>query len=354
MVSTNQTRSVRLLLIGLLAVAAGFAIGSLSRGGAGGMSAPDFPEAMTAEEMHSAMAEVLLEPDTLQRALSLDALLERLDAENADGAAAAIDPILIGAENCDVEAYFLNRAAFDPEGAFQHAMEWRSVHKRGLGIHATVFTWALNGGALEARSFVETIEAKRTLNAGMTGLLQGWARSEDIDGVTHFLMDMPDDPNRTRNDVYITYVTGALLAHGGPDRMIEWFEGIPDDAPNDFKHAAFRNGLLQLASEHPERAVDFLDSNAGRDYSRNSLWVIAVAWQKLDPEAAFDWLLTRPEGGDRSAAFTRAMQRWYGRDKRSAARWVVQAPLDDQPELRKLLYSITRQFRRLHQLESDA
>jgi hypothetical protein len=233
-------------------------------------------------------------------------------------------------------------------------MEWRSIHKRGLGVYATTYAWALEGGALEARSFVESIIPDETRNAGMTGLLQGWARSGDVDGITHFLMNLPDDRKQTRNDVLTTYLTGALLAHGGPDRLIEWFDGVPDDAPNAFKRAAFRSTILQLASEDPEPAIALYEAHADDEYASDSMWLISVAWQKLDPEAAFAWLLDQPEGGDRTMAVTRAMQRWFSRDKRGAARWVIQTDLGDEPELRKRLFSITRQVRRLREIEAGA
>jgi hypothetical protein len=190
-------------------------------------------------------------------------------------------------------------------------------------------------------------------NALYTGLLQGWVRS-DVDGVTQFLMTLPDDPNGTRNRVYLGYVTTSLLGFGGPDRLISWLDGIPDDAPNDFKSAAYQNMLLQFAYEDPERAARFHTERASHDYAGNALWMVAVAWQRQDPQAAFDWLLAQPEGLDRRMAMSRAMQRWYSRDARSAARWVVRADLGDDPDLRKLLYGITRQGGRLRQTESGA
>lgn len=355
MVTANHTSSpLRLLGVGLVAVAVGFAIASLLRGDAVGPTRPSHPESMDAEQMQTAMSEALLIDDTLERALAIDTLLERLDADNADGAAAAIDPIVVGLSDCDVQPYFYARAKFDPQGAFQHAMEWRSVHKRGLGVYATTFAWALDGGALEARSFVESIVSDETRNAGMTGLLQGWARSGDVDGITQFLMNLPDDPKQTRNDVLTTYLTGALLAHGGPDRLIEWFDGVPDDAPNAFKRAAFRSTLLQLASEDPERAIALYQAHADGEYADDSMWLISVAWQKLDPEATFTWLLDQPASGDRTSAATRAMQRWFSRDRRSAARWVLETDLADEPELRKRLFAITRQVRQLRELEAGA
>jgi hypothetical protein len=233
-------------------------------------------------------------------------------------------------------------------------MEWRSIHKRGLGVYATTYAWALDGGALEARSYVESIVSEETRNAGMTGLLQGWARSGDIEGITHYLMNLPDDPKQTRNDVLTTYLTSALLAHGGPDRLIEWLDGVPDDAPNAFKRAAFRSTLLQLASEDPAPAIAIYEAHANEEYASDSMWLISVAWQKLDPEAAFGWLLDQPASSDRASAVTRAMQRWYSRDKRSAVRWVLQTDLGEEPELRKRLFAITRQVQRLRQLEEGA
>ncbi len=354
MVTENPSSPVRLLLIGIVAVATGFAIGSFARGGPDGPARPSYPESMSAEQMQTAMSQALVIPDTLERALAIDALVQRLDENNADGAAAAIDPIVIGLDDCDVKPYFQKRARFDPIGAFQHAMEWSSIHKRGLGVNATALVWALDGGALEARSFVESIEAEETRNAGMNGLLQGWARSNDVKGITQFLANMPDDPKQTRNDVLLAYLTVPLLAYGGPDRLIEWLEGIPEDAPNGFKRAAYRNALLQLASTDPNRAVALYQEHSERDYAANSMWLITIAWQKLNPEETFAWILDQPESNARTNAATRAMQRWFSRDRRSAAVWVRQTELGQDPELRKRLYAITRQVKRLHELEARA
>ena len=336
----------RLLLVGLVAIAAGVALGALARqsgiGAGSGKStvASSLPDTLDAEAMRAALAETLLEPDTLRRAVALEALLERLDAGNALGAERAIDPIVVGVADCDVEAYVQARTRFDPRGAFQHALRWPSVHKRGLGVLAATFGWALHGGALEARAAVESLRAVEIRKSGLFGLLQGWASSDDVEGATRYLTQMPNDEKGTRDKVLLTFVTSPLLAYGGPDRLLAWFEEVPDDAPNDFKRAAFRNALLQLASEDPERAVAFYEANAGRDWRGRSLWLIAVGWQKRDPEAALGWLLARDPEEGRREAMVRAMQRWHSRDRAAAARWVAEAKLDDDPKLRRALRGI--------------
>ena len=340
--TSGGAQPLRTLGLGAAAVALGFALGMFARdlaADARGSAGSDV--ALDAEAMRVAMADALREPRTLERARALDALLLRMGEGNVAGVEAAFDAIIVGVRDCDVEAYLHARSVFDPRGAFDHALRWPSLHKRGLGAKAVAYSWSLRGGALEVQRITESLTAESVREASVVGMVTGWARSEDTAGVTTFLMRLPDAT--MRNNVLLSFLTGALLSRRGSDALFEWFEGIPEDAPNGFKGAAFQNALLQAGFVDPLGARALWELHLAEPWADDSLWRLAVGWQRLEPEVALDWLVELGPRYGRNEALKRALQRWASRDGPAAQRWLARTDLSGEPGLQRALRRVARQ-----------
>ena len=307
-----QNPARRLARVGLpaLALALAFALGRLgSRGG----------DATDPRDVAS-FRQALAEEDELVRLRRMSAFLEHLSPGNLAEARAALVEKQTGVGPDEVRLFMLAWARFDAPGAFDWAQAqpaaWRPILTR-----EAIQAWGSRDpqGALAA---LEGIEDAGTRDRLRSSLVSAWARSPDKAGVLAYVSALP--PERGR-DSYLAQLV-AETAKGGPEAVIAWAEAIPDDAPGDFKRAAFRLAAGAVAHADTARAAGWYEAHRDDPYSAGSLEVIARRWVADDPPALFDWLESLTERGPRDAERRRALalgiRLWIEADRNAASAWL--------------------------------
>jgi hypothetical protein len=325
-----------IVLAGLLA---GFVAGS-----AASRPRPAVDTELDAEAMRSEVAEALRVPDTLARAVALERAMARLAPGNVDGAAQAFREVIVSTRHCDMRALMQTWASFEPAASFEYALDLTADAKRRQALMEVSHQWALGGGALEAREYVQSVPGDRTRRDALTGLVRGWVRSGDVDGVTRYVARRPAGHSRLLLTTDIVY---AILRREGPEALMRWADGVPGDAPNDFKLEAFRGALMALAADRPDLASTWWESQSEGAWAQDSLWGLAMLWIPQDPDVAMGWLRSLPATETRNEGVRQALRRWFDTERQDALRWMVQNDLP--PELRPLLPRGFRQaLRRQH------
>jgi hypothetical protein len=329
-----------LLGIALAGLLAGFLAGS-----AASRPRPAEVDAPGAESMRSEVAAALRVPGTLSRAVALERQMSRLGPENVSGAARAFEEVIVSTRPCDLRALVHTWASFEPAESFEYALGLTADAKRRHALMEAAHQWALRGRALEAREYVQSVPGDRTRRDALTGLVRGWVRSGDIDGVTRYLARRQEGSSRILLTTDVVYTT---LRREGPEALMRWADAIPRDAPNGFKHEAFRSALLAVASQRPDLAVAWWESQAEHPYAQESLWVLAVQWIPDDPDAAMAWLRSLPASPVRDEAIRQALRRWFDTEGEAALRWMVRNDLPSQlqPQLPFRAQKMLQQARR--------
>jgi hypothetical protein len=324
-----------LLGIALAGLVAGFLAGSAaSRPRPAPVAAPG------AEAMRSEVAAALRVPGTLSRAQALARQMARLGPENVSGAARAFEEVIVSTRPCDLRALMHTWASFAPAESFEYGLGLTADAKRRHALMESAHQWALRGGALEAREYVQSVPGDRTRRDALSGLVRGWVRSGDVDGVTRYLARRREGSSRV---LLTTDVVYTVLRREGPEALVRWADAIPSDAPNGFKREAFRGALLALAALRPDLAVSWWETQAETPWAQESLWVLALQWIPEDPDGAMAWLRSLPSSRVRDEAIRQALRRWYDTEREAALGWMVRNELPPQlrpqlpPRARKVL-----------------
>jgi hypothetical protein len=265
--------------------------------------------------------------DTLERTRAVSDLLSGLSAGNVDGAKTALNEKLLTSRDCDLRAIVSAWATFDPGPAFENALAWTATHKRGIGLAEASHAWALNGGALEARSHAASARGRNSQDAAMTGLLLGWAQSGDIEGATQHLTGHSPGSGRIK---LIGAITSTIARSQGIEALLAWSDAIPPDAGLTFQAEAFRGALTVATMRRPDLAVPWWEEHQDEPYAAESFWVIPSLWIPQDPDAAIAWAQNLPSTDERLSAIQSGIRRWYEFDKATAARWLAAHPLPDR------------------------
>jgi hypothetical protein len=329
-------------LLGIAAV--GLLVGFLA-GSAASRPRPSEVDAPTAEAVRTEVAAALRVPGTLPRAVALERQMARLGAGNVSDAAREFREVIVSTRPCDLRALMHTWASFEPAAAFEFGLDLTADAKRRHALMEAAHQWALHGGALEAREYVHSVPGDRTRRDALTGLIRGWVRSGDVDGVTRYLARRQEGSSRVLLTTDIVYTT---LRQEGPEALMRWADAIPADAPNGFKLEAFRGALLAVTSQRPDLAVTWWESQAEQPFAQESLWVLALHWIPDDPDAAMAWLRSLPASPVRDEAIRQALRRWFDTEGETALRWMVQSdlPRQLQPQLPLRAQQVLRRAQR--------
>jgi len=289
--------------------------------------------AVAAAEMEAAVAEALATPALGDRLVRLAALTDRMDASNAAGAGAALARAVSSADNNDLRLVLATWAGLDPRAAFDSVLAWPLESKRIVGAGIVAYEWSRTGGALETREYIKGIPQLPVRSAGLRGLVQGWAQSSDLDGLTAFVAN---ESRAGHRDQLAEILVNSLLATGGVEAVERWADAVAPDEQNDFKRTAYKKALRQVANRDPVAGARWYAAQKDEPWAVRSLPVIAGEWAEKDPAEALEWLLGQPEGRERQVALQRWITRFATNDPEAAMAWMEQAeatgPLAEMPE----------------------
>jgi hypothetical protein len=274
-------------------------------------------------------ADALTELDPLRRAHRIAASLQDFGPDDVDAALAGLEAHSVGVTPEEVRLLMLAWARFDGSGAFAWARAYPKGWRRVLTSEA-MFAWGYHDGAaalqaLEATGDEDLVSQLRPV------VMDGWLRGGDLAATTAYVAAV-DDPKRRRRLNFA--LAGEVLKRGVPELMA-WAEGVPEDAPNQFKQGAFYHASAMIARESPRTAADWFERHARDWYSEGSLPGIARKWAEFhDAPTLFEWLLElelEPAPGreaERDEAITAGFRVWARRAPQEAETW-LRASLPD-------------------------
>ena len=296
------------LSLWILALAAAFALGRFGPGVTASAPSPA-----------SSFQEVLDEDEPLARAFGITIFLRRLSAENVGEVAEIIeaeknwlsDPVLL--------QFMTAWTRFDELGAVDWAFN-RTGHFKGRVSAAVIEALAFRNPS-SALSAIDALNDPTALDRLHDHLVSGWARSDLKDDLTRYIMQIPTRLDRQR----ATQILAIEILKGGAEALIEWAEGVPDDANQNFKQTVVRRVASEVAGLDAERAVEWIDGHRDRPYAWVAWEAIAKRWVLSDPAAAMNWLLTLPAGEEFRKRIGSKFSIWLEEDPDAALAWLRSA-----------------------------
>jgi len=150
--------------------------------------------------------------------------------------------------------------------------------------------WGFSDGraALAEWERIEDEELQKRLREP---LVNGWATSRDLAGVTEYAATIEEPRRRNK----LVRRLAAETSRDGPDAVIAWAESVPMDAPNDLKQEVLIHALGAVARVDPERAAPWYMRHINQPYSELALRKLASRWARYhDPAALVAWIETLP------------------------------------------------------------
>jgi len=203
-------------------------------------------------------------------------------------------------------------------------MTWPLESKRAVGAAVVAYEWSRQGRSFEARDYIQAIDQTSVRDAAIRGLVQGWAQSDDLPGLTALVLQ---EKQAITRDQLTEILVNSLLASGGVEAVMKWADSVPEDADGRYKRTAYRKALRQVSNRDPEAAARWSAAQGDAPHARRSIPVIAGEWAEHDPSAALAWLLAQPEGREREVGLQRWISRWTSKDYRAAIEWMNGADL---------------------------
>lgn len=292
--------------LGLLALAAGFALGRATA------PSPE-PEFASLDSLRQALAD----PNWLTRSHRLSGFLQHLSPENLPEALEVLESHLPWLVTDEIRMLMLAWTRFDAPGAFERARSW-PLQYRQKGIGAALYAWAYRDpeGALRALESVDGEEREFLRKR----LVAGWIHGERQDSVHEYIAALPEGAERF-------HTIGALaweISKRGPEAVMRWAEAVPDVLPR-YKAGVFLKASGTLASLDAPLAARWLVGHLGRPYAEGAVPVVATGWIASDPPAAMGWLTSLPPGERRDASVSNAFVAWHDRTPGDAEAWLRSA-----------------------------
>lgn len=158
----------------------------------------------------------------------------------------------------------------------------------------------------------------------------------DADRAYVIATQMPEGKERTQ---MLTEIASAK-AKNDPQSTANWVMSFPDEK---LRNSAMRQVVDSWAEIDPLAAAQFLQSGNGTNVSDDTYKQLASRWARQDPQAAADWALTLPEGKQEDA-ISGVTRSWLDQDMYAASEWVSTLPAGDarQKAVGSLVYKVSR------------
>jgi hypothetical protein len=310
---------ITILGIGLIA----FFVGRATSPGTGSNA---FDASVPGGSLEERIVEILISSPNLARTRAYTDLLVKLDAEGLRDLASTVKnlpyPPMKGTEQ---GMLFSRWAELDPNAAFLEALAWEADGMGRNAAMAVLWTW----GEADPHAGVFALESLRLGNDSKlrdvlaSSLAEGWARSDDLEGVSKFMATLPEtwSGEKVARDLI-----ERLRRQNGDEMVLEWATGLSgkDTGERRLKHVVYRKIALVMGAEDPAHIAAWLEPEIEGRHAQGAASILARTWAKIDEQAALAWARSLPEGTGRKWSVELAFQQWYDRDAEAAAAWVLE------------------------------
>jgi hypothetical protein len=250
----------------------------------------------------------------LQRSLGLSGFLLGLNPSNIDATLERVEGQAYWFDQRDYELLFDAWVRFDSPAAVDWALARPALLKHQAGF-ALIRVLGFHNPAA-ARSLLEAVEPGRR-DAMFYAMVDGWARSGHVEGLTSYLSKLRDGENRQR----ATAALARMILSDGVNALVGWVDQVPTEA--GFKRLAFAKSADAIARIDPRRAAEWVDEHLGNPYASTAPSVVSRRWFERDPAATMDWLIRLPEASGRNPGAEGAFRKWIKSSPKQARAWVM-------------------------------
>lgn len=271
----------------------------------------------SAEEMESALRAAFELSDPEIRASEMRRLIGEIDEVTLPGAHAVFRDQSATSEALGVSEFFARWSQIDLEGMVDELRSWPDDGAAAQGMGWATYRLALRGGTRAAVGYFDSLPERFRLFTGYR-LVEGALNGGDEEEFVRWLAELDDDAERSR---LIQSAVFKLLRERGTDGTLEFFDGVPDDAPRHFKRQIHLVLLERLARVDSSRAIALLTAHADEPWAEGGRRTLALAWTDVDPRSALSWVESWPPDAERERSIEAVVDRWAMRDEPSAIAW---------------------------------
>jgi hypothetical protein len=268
--------------------------------------------------------------DTLDRTETVARLIRRLTPETLPGAIRAFydDPKDIF--NHDFRMLMWYWGQQDPRGMLKEVSSWPEMRAQRMAAGEAIY-WIVKQEGLAPAKFIFDGLPNHQRDPALAHLVLGAIES----GEESNLLDVIDAYDwRDERDFAAGIVVGRILLSAGPEKLIEWVEGIPEGpgSTNDLKAVAFRAAQDELMRHDEfETLENWLERVEGEKWTRGGGWrTIGVHLARRDPIRAIEWARALSEERGRDEVLSETVRAFASADRMGALNWMrTQTPSYD-------------------------
>jgi len=280
----------------------------------------DTPEHFSQQAMFEEVSSALADRDLLSRFDRLVPLLVATDILNLAGVVDAYDRVIESTGDAELRLLMHTWSRIDPVGALDHLQHW-PPSRRASAASTVLVEWARRlprAAAVEASRRGERFEAQTA-----SAIVQGWALSGES-GVEDWIATRAAGPERTR---MVSVVIAERINSGREEDVRSWAESIPTRSSSGLKRDVFRRAANQLGEIDSVQTAAWLEPHLGKAYTVGAQRELLRKWVQRDPEAAWNWISSRPDDEERYSAIEAATVTWLRHERDAALAWLESAPI---------------------------
>ncbi len=259
------------------------------------------------------VAEILAGDDLLLRQAQLATLLATLGPDDVDAVRAGFDAAPLDRGDPELQLLATWWASIDPQAAYGWTTaDWRA---NDANVRAALFrSWA-HTDPQRAWGTAQTIPFRGHREVSSDAAIVGWDESGQPELIA-FLYALPEVVRQRAAEI----VARRRVVRLGSEAALEWANGLESEA---FRNLMVPRVASAAALAAPEDAARWAEPKIAAAKRPTGLpRRIATRWVQSDPDAAFAWLATLPDGHDRDDGVTEAFRDWLRRDPDAARAWV--------------------------------
>jgi hypothetical protein len=281
--------------------------------------------------------------DALDRVELVARLVRRLTPETLPGAIRAFYDDPKDVFNHDFRMLMWYWGQQDPRGMLREVQGWPEMRAQRMAAGEAVYWIIKQEGLEEGRKIFDQLPNHQR-DPALAYLVLGALES----GEESNLLDVIDAYDwRDERDFAAGIVVGQILRAAGPEKLIEWVEGIKPGpgSTNDLKAVAFRAAQSELMRHDEFEALErWLERVDGEKWTKGGGWrTIGVHLARRDPERAIEWARALPEERGRDEVLAETLRAFASADRVGALEWIrTQEP---SPELDQCAARLVYEFK---------
>lgn len=302
------------------------AVGSLGAGALGSGRVRSIVADETRGGFYASTRDTLREQSLRARGVSLAAISNSAGPGDLDAITRAYEQTFSGLGPGELATELIAElwARHDPARALARALAWKP-YRRQQFVPPLMNAWARLQGP-PARDRLDAIEADTLRAEAEKAVALGLLERRGDEGFEQYWAEWPF------GQAALAEVLSRIALRDGFEALIERVEGLPTEAPQEFRGRVLRGVAALGGRVDPTRTAPLVEAYADVSLEglRNPMAPFASAWAQSEPRAALDWLMSQAPGPHRNAALRLAYRPWALDPQTSseAVEWIEAQPAE--------------------------